>query len=528
MLLMQVGVLVVVVAGGYLLMSSALHDDLVAQYEQRALAVARSVAADPIYADRVEAGDQSGIVQERAEAVRVRTGALFVVVTDDQGIRYSHPNPDNIGEMVSTDPSVALAGGEVVAFERGTLGLSARGKVPLRNASGRVVGEVSAGIDAESIRDQEGALRLRTASFLGLALLVGSAGAFALARRLKRQTFGLEPRELADLLRESEAVVHGVQDGVLGVDRSGRITVCNDAADVLLGQHLAAGTPIADANLSPRLRDVIESRQHVQGMLTVAGDRALVVTSQPVERGGHDLGVVLTLRDRTQHDEMVRELHSVRALSDGLRAQAHEYTNRLHTVAGLLHLDHVEEARQYLGQLASDVAATGDVPAAVVADPYLRGLMAAKSASASEQGVHLRLSAGSELRTRMTSPLDVVTVVGNLLDNAIAAACGGLRRPAWVELSLVADGDDLLVAVIDSGDGIPEDIGDRVFQEGATTRTDEQGRHGIGLALARQVARSHSGDLELLHRRGDDHGAVFSARLAGVVARTRPASAEPV
>lgn len=103
-----------------------------------------------------------------------------------------------------------------------------------------------------------------------------------------------------------------------------------------------------------------------------------------------------------------------------------------------------------------------------------------------------------------------------------------MRRPAWVELSLVADGDDLLVAVIDSGDGIPEDIGDRVFQEGVTTRTDEHGRHGIGLALARQVVRSHSGDLELLHRRGDDHGAVFSARLAGVVARTRPASAEPV
>ena len=219
MLLMQLAVLVVVVAGGYLLTSAVLHDDLVDQHEQRALAIARSVAADPIYADRVEAEDRSGIVQERAEAVRERTGALFVVVTDDQGIRYSHPNPDNIGKLVSTDPSVALAGGEVTAFERGTLGLSARGKVPLRNAAGGVVGEVSVGIDAESIDDQEAALRLRTASLLGLALLVGAGGAFALNRRLKRQTFGLEPRELADLLREREAVVHGVQDGVLAVDR---------------------------------------------------------------------------------------------------------------------------------------------------------------------------------------------------------------------------------------------------------------------------------------------------------------------
>ena len=319
-----------------------------------------------------------------------------------------------------------------------------------------------------------------------------------------------------------------MQDGVIAVDRAGRVTVCNEAAEMLLGQPLPAGTSIADADLSPRLRDVIESHQPIQGMLTVAGERVLVVTSQPVERDGRDLGVVVTMRDRTQLDEMVRELDTVRALSDGLRAQAHEYTNRLHTVAGLLHLGHVDEARQYIGQLSSDVAATGDVTAEVVADPYLRGLLAAKSASASEQGVHLQLTADSELRATLTSPLDVVTVVGNLLDNAVAAASRGLRRPAWVELSLAADGDDLLVAVIDSGDGVPDEIGAQVFQEGVTTRTDEQGRHGIGLALARQVARSHSGDIELVHRRGDDHGAVFSARVGGVVARTRRPTAEPV
>jgi two-component system CitB family sensor kinase len=211
-LLLQLGVLALVLAAGLGLVSLLLRHELEGQFEQRALAIARSVAADPAYARDVLSGPPSvtGDAQVRAEQVRRRTGALFIVVTDDQGVRYSHPNTTLLGQRVSTDPSEALAGREVVALQRGTLGLSARGKSPLRDSTGQVVGEVSVGIDARAVHRRLVELLQVTLGFGAVALLLGGAGAALLARRLKRQTLGLEPAELADLVREHEAVLHGV------------------------------------------------------------------------------------------------------------------------------------------------------------------------------------------------------------------------------------------------------------------------------------------------------------------------------
>src|SRR4051812_7451546 len=216
------------------------------QFEQRALGIAHAVAADPELAEAVASGPPSpdGPAQRLAEQVRRRTGALFVVVTDDRGMRYSHPDPDLIGRRVSTDPSAALAGRDVAAVERGTLGLSARGKTPLRDASGAVIGEVSVGIDAGSVHARLLSLVEGTAGFGALALLLGVGGAVLLARRLKRQTLGLEPGELADLVREHEAVLHGVKDGVVAVERApggGRIAMANDEARRLLGAAVREG-----------------------------------------------------------------------------------------------------------------------------------------------------------------------------------------------------------------------------------------------------------------------------------------------
>jgi two-component system CitB family sensor kinase len=244
------------------------------------------------------------------------------------------------------------------------------------------------------------------------------------------------------------------------------------------------------------------------------GDRTLVVSSRRVRRGDHDLGVVLTLQDRTQLEHLGRELDTVRSLLDALRAQSHEHTNRLHALSGMLHLQHVDEARDYLAELVRDPGSATDGETRV-SDPYLRGLLAAKSAVATERGVQLRVSEDTFLPGRLTAPLDVVTVLGNLVDNGIRAAAEGGRRPAWVEVALAADDTTLLVGVSDSGSGLPEDA--PVFADGWTTHADDGRPHGLGLALARQAARRHGGDLSLVLAGGDAHGAVFSARLPGVV-----------
>lgn len=528
-LLLHLGVLVVVLVAGLGLAALLLRNELEGQYEKRALGIAQAVAADPVFAAAVTSGPATsdGDVQQRAEQVRQRTGALFVVVTDDRGFRYSHPHRDLLGKRVSTDPSMALGGHDVVALERGTLGLSARGKTPLRGPDGAVVGEVSVGIDARDVHARLFALLRGTVGFGAVALLLGVAGATLLARRLKRQTLGLEPEELADLVLEHEAVLHGVQDGVVAVERGGggaRIGLANDEARRLLGDQVRAG---ADVSVLPRrLVDLAAAELDVNDQVVLTDARILAVTRRTVSRRGRELGTVLTLRDRTQAEHLGRELETVRALFDAVRAQAHEHSNRLHVVAGMLHLGHVDATREYVEALSSDPLAAGD-DVARIRDPYLRGLLAAKASAAGERGVRLRLDEDTTLEAGLAAPLDVVTVVGNLIDNAVRAASEGHRRPAWVEVSVVGDDTVLHVAVTDSGDGLSNDIAGCVFDDGWTTRRDDDGRpHGIGLALARQTARRHGGDVQLLAPRGPDHGAVFATTLRSVlvvpVSRARP------
>ncbi|MQY04086.1 sensor histidine kinase [Actinomadura macrotermitis] len=516
-LFLQVGVVVVVACLGYGLVAWMLDGTLREQYGRRALTVARSVAADPAIPAALAAGDPGHLVQDRAERVRVRTGALFVVVTDRRGIRYSHPTPAELGRRVSTDPSAPLAGREVVRFERGTLGLSARGKVPLYDAGAKVIGEVSVGFDARAIDRELGDALRDLGLFIAGALLLGVLASAAIGRRLKRQTLGLEPYELVELVQEREAVLHGVGEGVVAVDPAGRIAVCNVEAARLLGVTPERGAPAADLAVG-FLREVLTGRREAANLFVTAGERVLVVNRREVRRDGRDLGAVVTLRDRTDLETLARELDSVRTLFDALRAQRHEYANRLHTLSGLLQLGHHQEAAAYIGTLMEDrIPVTGGLPDPLP-DPYLQAFLSAKAAVAAERGVRLDIGAGSYVPGRVAEPLDVTTVVGNLVDNAVEAARAGHRRPARVEVELLGDGRDLHVTVTDSGDGLPAALRETVFDDGVSTRGAAGGRpRGLGLGLARRTARARRGDVVFAEPAGDDHGAVVVARLPGVL-----------
>jgi two-component system CitB family sensor kinase len=523
-ILFQVGLLTIVLAIGLAVSTLVLRRDLEHQFEQRALAIARSVAQD----DRIAAlvltsrPHAEGPTQIEAESVRRATGALYVVVTDRSGIRFSHPNRLLVGKRVSTDPSEALAGREVVAIQQGTLGDSARGKVPLRAADGSVVGEVSVGISTAELNARMHELVLLLVLISSAALAVGVVGALTLAHRLRRTTLGLEPEEMADLLREHAAVLGGVTDGVIAIDHLGRVTVCNPEAMRLLGGEVRLGVALADSGAPLVVATLFAARQPPTGALRVISEQVVLATRLPVQREGRDLGMVLILRDRSDLDELGRELEATRALTDALRAQAHEYTNRLHALSGMLHLGHVDEAQSYLEQLHGSVS-----HGAGVEDPYLAGLLAAKSAAASEAGVRLTVGDPTWVPGRLRQPLDAVTVVGNLVDNAIRAARDGARRPAWAEVTLVSDQEDLVVHVVDSGDGVNPGQVESVFTSGFTTRDVEPDLHGLGLGLARQTARRHGGDVTLVQPGDDQTGAVFTARMVGVLTslaepRTRP------
>jgi two-component system CitB family sensor kinase len=346
----------------------------------------------------------------------------------------------------------------------------------------------------------------------------------AIGRRLKRQTLGLEPYELVELVHEREAVLHGVGEGVVAVDSAGRTALCDDEAARLLGVTPERGAPAGDLAPEGALRDVLTGRREATNLFVTAGERVLVVNRREVRRHRRDLGAVITLRDRTDLETLARELDSVSTLFDALRAQRHEYANRLHTLSGLLQLGHSEEAADYIGTLMEDAARRAPAPDNLpdpLSDPYLRAFLSAKAAVAAEKGVRLDIGAASYVPGRVADPLDVTTVVGNLVDNAVEAARLGRRRPARVEIELLGDGRDLHVTVTDSGDGLADGLRDAVFDDGVSTRDTAAGRsRGLGLGLARRTARARDGDVTFVDAGSDGPGgggAVAVARLPGVL-----------
>ncbi|MBS9373731.1 ATP-binding protein [Rhodococcus sp. B50] len=538
-LLLQSAVVAVTLGIGFTVFATTTEDRVTDEHGQRALAIARSVSADAALRGEVarySAADDglvspdnpelaSGEVQEAAEAVRSATGALFVVVTDDQGLRLAHPDPEQLGRRVSTDPAEALAGREVVTSESGTLGASVRAKVPVTDpSSGRVVGEVSVGIATDRVRSD---LRsdLADAALIALAALVcGAVGSLLLANRWKRLTLGLEPEQLTELVREQEVVLHGISEGVVGTDAGGTVTVVNAEARRLLDLDDGIGHSVDTLGMTPRLLDVLRTADGIPVAATT-GDRVVVVVSRRVVRDGRDLGTVMSVRDRTDIETLTRELDAVKSMSTALRAQRHEFANRLHLIDGLLRQGRADQAVEYIEQILGSGPLGEQLEGAdALADPYLHAFLAAKAAHAREQGVALVLGENTWVHATVRVPVDVTTVLGNLLDNAIEAARVSGHTPAEVEVELVEDGADLHVSVADTGDGVDAALPD-VFAEGATTRSGSTvpGGRGMGLALARRVARLHGGDVVLADRGGrrtpdnPTGGAVFLATLTGVL-----------
>ena len=535
-LAVQVALVVLVLAIGSAGALVLLQRQVAEQTRARALDVARVLAEDDAVRTAVAAASAappasaaelaSGPVQAAAEDARRRTGALFVVVTDARGLRLAHPVPQRLGLPVSTDPSVALGGGEEVGTAPGTLGESARAKVPVYapgagRAAGDVVGEVSVGTASAAV-----AQRVRQALLPGLlvvvlALAAGVAGAGALTRRLRTLTLGLQPEEIGGLLQGHEAVLGGIAEGVVSVDPAGRIVLANAEAARLLDRELPGGADVA--TLPDVVRRLALETAPVPA-LAVVGQRTLLLSSRRVERDGRSLGCVLTLQDRTDVELLTRQLDAVQAVGTVLRAQRHEFANRLHLVSGLLESGRPAEAAEYVRTLL----ATGPLGVrleglAAVRDPYLQAFLAAKAAHAREQQVELRLGEVA-VAGRVVDPVDVTTVLGNLVDNAVAAVRGtgaGRGGDGVVEVDVAQDGTDLVLAVADNGPGVPDDLRASVFETGVTSRPDGQ---GIGLGLVRQGARGRGGDVWLAPSTGG--GAVFVARLPGAVTPTGADDAE--
>ncbi|WP_312858161.1 sensor histidine kinase [Pseudonocardia pini] len=461
---------------------------------RRMLTVAEDVAATP--------GIRAGLVDRDvdllasfARSAENLSGADRIVVVDANRVVRSSPDPAELGTAFDPGESTAFAG----RAWTGSVDRTVVAEVPVVVAGGEVVGVVSAGIRAPTLLEALAPARGEVAALLGLALVLGVAGSLLLARRVRRQTLGLEPAEIVELVQRREAMLLGVKEGVVGLDPEGRVTLLNQpAVDLLPGAHL--GDRVDDLGLDARLRDVLTGRVRGEDQVVVHAGRVLVLNRNPLEAGA-----VVTLRDRTELTTLQDRLDASRTLTDTLRAQAHEFTNRLHTIAGLTELGEYDEVRRFVTGVVAAAEGWRREVVTRVEEPAAAALLVAKASLATERGVELRFSPDARLGATDDPDLgrDLVTVLGNLVDNALDAVSPG----GWVEIGIEEREGAVRVRVRDSGPGVASELADEVFRHGFTTKAAESpGGRGLGLALVREVCLRRRGSVAV-------EGATFTAVL---------------
>jgi two-component system, CitB family, sensor kinase len=498
---LQLAIIALVVSGGFVMTFLRARHNLDARAGQESLAIANTVASTPEIANAFSAPDPARIIDPIAERIRHATGAAFIVVANREGIRYSHPDPAEIGKSLLHDPgepvASVLAGKTQVAVQTGSLGRSVRAKVPLRDARGRVIGLVSVGVLestlGEALVDELPSIMIP--SLLGLVL--GALGVMLLARRVRRQTFGLETGEIATLLEQREAMLHGVREGAITVDACGRVTLLNDEAKRLLDlDESALGRPLAEVVPDGRVREVLTGQIGGSDQVILAGDRVLVANRTPVEIRGRSIGAVVTLRDRTELDALTGQLNEARDLAEALRAQEHDFQHRLHVISGLIELGRYDDAVHEINRASLLHQELAGSLVRGSSDPTLAALLLGKTSVASERGVKLHVSAFEDVSERLDDAHALATMLGNLIDNAIDSASQA-GAGGHVDLSLVAEAGYLVIRVHDSGAGVNPALSKEIFRDGYTTKVARNGgrRRGLGLALVSQEVRRRGGKI---------------------------------
>ncbi|EHR50732.1 signal transduction histidine kinase regulating citrate/malate metabolism [Saccharomonospora marina XMU15] len=486
---------------------------------RRVVALAEQLATNPLVRNQLDGPTSGEALATHVQTVRTQAGVTSVTIADAAGRVLSSTNPILVRTRLPLgDARVAQGRGWSGELEVDG-GTELAAQVPVIGATapnlGRVLGTVMIGETMPTLWQRLRGASSYLAIYLGVASFIGLLGSWLLARRIKRQTFGMEPREIAGLAEHREAMLYGIAEGVIALDPHHRVTLVNEVARTLLDlPGECVGKSLGELGIEGRLRDVLlasDSGPDTRDEVVLRRGRVLIMNRMEVTKDGTRLGSVTTLRDRTELAERERELGSFRSSTELLRAQAHEFANQLHTISGLIQIGEYDEVVRYVDALKDHRHSLDLTVTRRVSDTAIAALLMAKSAQAAERRVELRISERTSLqRLDPHDAADVATVVGNLIDNAVDAT-GESTTGAWVEVQLRQDASSVEVVVQDSGPGVAPELAREVFSHGFTTKAAKAGERGIGLALTRRVCKRRGGEITVTNTAD---GAMFTARMS--------------
>ncbi|WP_158738035.1 sensor histidine kinase [Alteribacillus sp. YIM 98480] len=493
---------------------SFFSDALERQVGQNALNVSKTVANMPEIVQAFEEEDPASIIQPLVTSIRDETGAEFVVVGNTDEIRYSHPNPERIGEqMIGSDNERALQHGEAyVSSEEGSLGLSIRGKTPIYSEDGEIIGVVSVGFLMENVNQIIAQYSKELWYVLAGLTALGFIGAVVIAYHIKRILFGLEPSEIAQLFLQKETILQSTYEGIIAMDQQGHATLVNKAAKDILtnGKNDDYPDEFYIKKLLPEqmLKNVLSDGKSTFNNEIAMEQSTIVLNVVPIFQDQKPFGAVASFHNKSEIEYLTEELSRTKQYTDTLRAQTHEFSNKLLTISGLLQMNQVKKAIEYIQEETNVQQQRIHFLIKHVSDPMIAGLLLGKFNQANELKVSMHIDPDSHLTTSLSPKQKNVlfTVLGNLIENAFEAVKHEHSAgEGQVDIHFTDIGEDIIFEVEDNGPGIPAPIDDTIFEKGFTTKTGEN--RGVGLALSKQAVHDIGGSIYI--EQGELEGACF-------------------
>ncbi len=508
-----ISVALAVVIGG-LITAVRISELLEQEMGNRALAIARTLAQMETIQNNVGRPGGEKAIQPVAEKTRLATGVDYIVIVDLQKIRYSHPVAERIGKpFEDEDIAPALNDGEYISHATGVMGPSVRAFTPVKTDEGtRQVGVVVVGVLTPTAPKLLRVIHPQIYPALAVGLLVGLLGSLFLANRIKGAMFGLEPEEISRLLEERNATFQAMGEGIIAIDRQERITLLNSEANRLLGVgQEAIGQPVRKVINKDFLSCVLKNGQPELNREVVINGTTVISNCVPIKVKGMVVGAVATLRDKTEVNRLAEELTGVKTFIEALRVQNHEYMNKLHTIAGLIQLGKSDQALDFIFQVTEEQEEITNFLTSRIREYSVAGLLLGKYSRAKELQINMRIDRQSRLLSLppFLDASDLVVILGNLLENALEAVKDLEPSQKQIYFGIFDGSNELRIIVRDSGPGIPEELRERIFERGVSTKA-EKGR-GLGLYLVKVHLDRLGGTMEI--KSGQKKGTEIEMRI---------------
>lgn len=476
----------------------------------KALGVASFLAQSPSVINMLQRGEATAEQQEQFRDLTQLIGAAFISIGDKQGIRLVHPLDERIGKpMVGGDNYRALISGEsYVSYAKGSLGKSVRGKSAIRDANDKIIGVVSVGYLIERLQN-------RIEPFLiyltGMALLVVAANVVVssyASRRFQRAILGFEPEEIGRLYVELDVTMSTIKEGILSIDSKGYLRSINKSACEILGldKEKALNRLLTDSLPDSDLYTVLETGETDKDIELFLNNQRLIANRSAIIVDGEVVGAVSSFRLRDEINDLTEQLSQTKEYAEMLRSQTHEHRNKLNTISGLVQMGELEAVQQLIGQETALYQNLIEFLRETVKDPLIAGLLLGKTERARELGLELFVEQGSKLENlpEKIKAEDIVTILGNLIDNAFDACLSSIRTGTYIsperrtiQVSISDYGHEVILEVEDQGCGLPKGLSqEQLLQKGVSSKAKHN--RGVGLYLVKQLTDRYLGHLEMV------------------------------